>query len=393
MNLRPLCFSLFLGLSLALPLEARQDTPPALTSESVVEAIQDRCRAALEKRIDFERVPGVSLALILPDGSEVTVAIGVADLENEIDMTPEMHLLSGSIGKTYFSAAALHLAQNGALDLDAAVKSYFEGVEWYPRIPNAETITVRQLMRHQTGIPRYVFAQEFWDEVLGKPDKVWTPKERLRFVFDAEPLFEAGKGWEYADTNYILLGAIIEKLAKTSAYEYVSKHLLHPHGLTDTLPSNHRDVPGMAQGYVRMELNVGLPERVLKDGRFVFNPQFEWCGGGFANTPLDLARWARVLYSGKAFEGDYLSELTGDAETLGARVKYGLGVFITETDLGLLLGHDGFMPGYLSSMGFFTEPRIAAALQANADDGRAMGGPMPRLLQECVAIAMEELGR
>jgi D-alanyl-D-alanine carboxypeptidase len=254
-------------------------------------------------------------------------------------------------------------------------------------------MTLHHLLRHQSGLPRYIGDREFWKTLLAHPDKVWKPEELLRYVFDAEPLFEAGDGWEYSDTNYIIAGMILEKVTGTTMYDYVRKHFLEPHGLRDTFPSDHRKLEGLVQGYTTVFRPFGMEERVLDDGVLVINPQFEWCGGGFVNTPLDLARWARILFSGKAFDGDYL-EVALDAvpaRQLGPATSYGIGVMIRDTQVGKMIGHDGVFPGYNSTMGYFPEHRIAAAFQMNRDGQQAAHQPMSRLLADYAAIAIDVL--
>ena len=372
--------------SIALP-RAGQTT----IDETQREAILDSCRGYLEERLEREAFPGASAALILPDGSLITCAVGMASIDEEREMKAEDRMLSGSIGKTYFSAAALQLAGEGKLDLDAEVATWFEGVEWYTHVPNGGEITIRQLMRHQTGLPRWVFARGIWDTLLDDPDKVWPVEERLSFVAAQEPLFAPGRAWAYSDTNYLLLGAVLEKVSKKTAYQLVKEKLLVPSGLKDTIPSDRRELPGVIQGYSRSLRQFGVPERVIEDGRFFVNPQFEWCGGGFANTPADLARWAKILYTGKAFEGDYLDELLDAVPLPGARRGYGLGVFVSETELGDLVGHDGFMTGYLSTMGWFPELEVAAAFQMNTDDGRKLGVPQHLVLRDLARFVKVEL--
>ena len=331
----------------------------------------------------------------MPDGSELAVAVGSADVERGRAMQPGDRMLAGSVGKTFVTAAAHHLVQRGELSLDARAATFFEEDEWYAELPNARDVTVRQLLRHTSGIPRYVFEEAFWDALLEDPDRVWEPQELLAFVAGDAPLFAAGEGWGYADTNYIVVGMICERASGDDFYDYVQRHFIEPHAFEGTLPSDTRRIPGLAQGYVTAARSFGIPERTLADGELVFNPQFEWCGGGFASTPTDLARWAKLLYGGQAFEGGYLDSLLEavPAEALGPGLHYGLGVMTGDTELGPLHGHDGFMPGYLTSMGYFPELDLGAALQLNTDDGRRLGAPMRAILVRLAGIAARELER
>lgn len=385
--------ALLLAFTLLTP--ALQDAPESgdsISSEQK-QAIESLCSPYLEELRERHGAPGLSAALVLPDGATISLTAGFADQESKRVMTPETRLLQGSVGKTYFSAAALHLHFADKLDLDAKVATYLEGVGWYERVPNSAEMTVRQLMRHESGLPRYVFKPAFFERCLAEPDHVWTVEERMSYVFDDPALFEAGQGWGYSDTNYILLGAIIEELAGTTAYEYIEKHLLHPLELIDTIPSDRRRIPGMAQGYARVCKNFGFPERVLEDGVFAFNPQFEWAGGGYASNAVDLARWAHLLYSGAAFEGDYLATLLDTVPSqLGPKKRYGLGVMERETELGPQIGHDGFDPGFTATMGYFPDFEIAAALLINTDAALGRELPLDHVTERLVEIAVEELG-
>lgn len=361
-----------------------------LTEDPIVAA----ARALLVDDQTHARFPGATAAIILPDGEELTLAVGWASREEEESMLPGHRLFSGSVGKTYVTAALHHLRDHSELDFDQRAADFFdlEGEDaWFSELPNARSFTLRQLLRHQSGLPRYVFRSEFWEEALGNPDRVWEPEELLGFLRGESPLFPVGKGWAYSDTNYIVLGMVLERVSGTSFYEYVDRHFLEPLELGDTIPSNSRTLPGVAQGYVVGARGMGVPERSFEDGKMVFNPQFEWCGGGYVNTSLDLARWARVLYRGEAYDGDYLASMldTVPSEALGEGRHYGLGVIRSETRLGDLLGHDGFFPGYLTSMGYFPELDVAVAIQMNTDNAAGLGRRVHEVLVELAEIARD----
>ena len=373
-----------------------QDEATAAPRSDVAVRIERRCLAEMEKLHARASFPGASLAIVLPGGEEVAVTVGVTDPDGGRALTPADRMLSGSIGKTYVAAMALHLASQDKLDLDAKARDFFADEDWFQLLAGWESFTLRHLLRHQSGLKRYVFDPEFFKVVVAEPDKVWEPDELLAYVFDHEGLFAPGGGWAYADTNYIVLGIVLEKVAGQSMYEYVAEHFLGPKGLVDTVPSDQRRIPGLVQGHVRAFKGLGLPDRALVDCVFVINPQFEWCGGGFCSTPLDLARWARMLYSGSAFEGDYLDTLIdavpANPRSLGPGSRYGPACIIRDSALGEVRGHDGVMVGYQSAMGWFSEVDIAVAFQMNTDQDRKIGAPLPRLLVRFASIAAEELG-
>jgi D-alanyl-D-alanine carboxypeptidase len=333
--------------------------------------------------------PGVSAAISLPDESVITLTAGEADTVRHIPMPPDGRLLQGSVGKTYFAALAMQLIGTGELELEAPVSRYLGHRAWYARIPNASGITVRHLMTHTSGVMRYEFKPAFTADLTAQPDKHWRPEELLAYVLDEEASFPAGEGWEYSDTNFILLGMIMEEVTGHPCYGLIQERLLGPLALANTVPSNSRTIPGLIQGYAGPGNPFGgTDEMLLSDGRFAINPQFERAGGGFASTPADIARWARALYTGQAFDPSLLPlMLEGVPAQLGSGSRYGLGVILTDTPAGPSQGHNGFFPGYLTEMAYFPELDIAVALQVNTSVGRALGKSPRAVVLELAQVA------
>jgi D-alanyl-D-alanine carboxypeptidase len=309
-------------------------------------------------------------------------------------MLPSDRMLQGSVGKTYFAAVATQLVGEGLLDLDAQASDYLGDRPWFSRIPNASSITVRNLMNHTSGVMRYEFKEQFVTDLRADPDRHWEPEDLVAYVLDEEPSFAAGQGWEYSDTNYILLGMIIEEITGRDLYAEVESRLLTPLGLRNTVPSDGRTIPGLVQGYAGAgNPFTGTDEVLLADGRFVINPQFEWAGGGFASTTEDLARWAKAVYEGDAFSPDLLDRvLDGVPARLGPGARYGLGVIIMNTPLGTSYGHSGFFPGYLTDVAYFPQQRIAVAFQVNTSVPASLGQPFGAIVGRLAAAVVEELG-
>jgi len=233
---------------------------------------------------------------------------------------------------------------------------------------------VRHLMTHTSGIVRYEFNPQFTKDLSANPDKVWTGEDRLAYLFDAKPPFAPGEGWQYSDTNYIVLGMIIDRIGKAPYYEQLRKRVLDPHKLRDTVPADSRTVPGLVQGYAGPNNAFGGSDEMIKDGRFAVNPQFEWTGGGLAVTALDLAKWGKIVYEGKAFPPEMMPRfLDGVPARLGPDAKYGLGVIIQPSPLGVTYGHSGFMPGYQTELAYFPDLKASIAVQVNSSAPRSTG--------------------
>src|SRR5262249_9656652 len=155
----------------------------------------------------------------------------------------------------------------------------------------------------------YEFKEAFTRDLTAHPEKVWKPEELVAYILDTKAPFAAGQGWDYSDTNYIVLGMIIERITRSTYYSEVKKRLLDPLKLKNTLPSDRREIPGLAQGYAGPNNPFGGTDAMLVSGKFTINPQFEWCGGGMVSTAEDLARWGKRLYEGKAFSIEMRDEM------------------------------------------------------------------------------------
>jgi len=335
--------------------------------------------------------PGATLGVVLPSGESFGLAVGFSDRETRTPMRSTDRMPAGSVGKTFAAATALQLIKEGQIGLDDKIEKYLGHEQWFPRLPNAKDITVRQLMNHTSGLVRYEFKEQFTKDLTANPDKAWKPAELVAYLLDEKAPFEAGKGWDYSDTNYIVLGMIIEKVTGRKFYDEANRRLLKPLKLSDTIPQDGPRLKGVVQGYAGPNNPFGGTDAMLVNGKFSVNPQFEWTGGGYVSTAHDLARWARMFYEGKAFSPDLLPQVVDgvSAPMLGRESKYGLGAIIRKTPAGTSYGHSGFFPGYMTDMMYYPEQKIAVAVQVNTSVGRSLGKPLSRVLVE----VMDEIAR
>lgn len=347
-----------------LPLAARADD------------LQIRVQALLDGFRAEYRFPGATMAYVLPDGTTGTVATGLSDVEGTIAMTPQSRMLAASIGKSFVAATVLALEREGLLDTGNLISQHLGGRAWFDRLPNHATITVSDLLRHTSGLSDHVHMEAFaaaLAERMQRGEDAISPEDAIGFVLDQEPLFDAGQGWAYSDTGYLLLGLIIEAVAGCSYYDLVEERFLVPLGLTQTTPSNMRVLPNLAVGYTGEGNPFGMPPRTMDlEGRLLWDPAMEWTGGGFVSTSRDLAVWGAALFGGKAMAAPYLAQLLDAVrvapDTPG--VLYGSGVAIyAETPRGPVFGHGGWIPGYVSSLRHYSDMQVTIAFQINTDVG------------------------
>jgi len=354
-------------------------------------------RKNLKSRVDAlvgpGRLPGATFAVALPDGAVIRVAGGLADIETSEPLPETARMFSGSIGKLFVASIVLGLEADGALELGDPVLAHLNDEPWFSRVPNAGAMTIRHLLSHTSGVPDHTTKPEFWAAVKAEPDRAWTAGDRVRFVLDDAPVCAPGELFHYADTNYILLGAVVERLVGRSWYEEARERLLRPCGLGDTAPAVGRRHAGLPSGYGERLAELGLAGKVAEGGLYFSDPAVEGAGGGLVTTSADLARFARCLFGGRLLGAESVARMTcrTPLETgLSDGAGYGLGAIVWDTPLGEAFGHSGFVPGFNSLVEYYPARDLAIALQTNTDAATAKLG---RTLHEAaLEIAWEIAG-
>jgi len=354
-------------------------------------SLKEELQQSLDQIITDAQVPGATFSVVLPDNKVISLASGLADKEKNIRMKSNDRMFSGSIGKQYCAALILKLEEEGRVRISHPLKLYFGDEEWFSRIPNSEDLTLEMLLNHTSGIPRYVLDTAIWKIQKANPEKTWTGVERLSYIFDAEPLHEAGKGWGYSDTNYILLGMIIEKVTGREYYSLIDEYFVKPLGLVNTIPAKQRKTKGLVAGYTEASHIFLTPQKVVENGIHYYNPQFEWTGGGFINTTTDLAKWEKLLYEGAFLSKESVEKMirpTSQKPVSENEAGYGLATMIMEIHGQKIYGHSGTFPGYRSIVHYIPELGISLAMQFNKDTP-AKGHNIYKLMERMDEVLIE----
>ena len=351
-------------------------------SPAMASGLHDHVQSVLDDLHERYGFPGATAAYMLSDGTIGTVATGFADLEQSLPMTADSRMLAASIGKSMVGATVVALAKAGVLDMDEPVSHWLGAQEWFARLPNHETMTIRHLLQHTSGLPDHVYSVEFGSLVATtyqNMENAVAPEQLIGFILDAPAHFPAGEGWSYSDTGYLLLGLVIEIASGRSYDEEIDQRFLLRLNLKHTSRSDRRDIDGLAAGYTAEDNPFDLPVRTTDNaGVLLWHPGLEWTGGGLASTSRDLATWGWALFEGHAMPVDYLDEvLTAaqiDPDMPGT--DYGAGIVIVQDgDFGPVYGHGGWIPGYVSSMRYYPEHRATIAFQINSDVAVMEGSP------------------
>jgi D-alanyl-D-alanine carboxypeptidase len=333
--------------------------------------LQDKLNSIVQEN----QLPGVTFSLWLDESHHITLASGFSDTEEKIPMKPDSKMPAGSVGKIFFAAITLKLILEDKLDLDDKVSFYLGDTDWYSTFPNHADIKIMNLLNHTSGLPRHLFQPEFLEDFIQDPKKKRAPLDCIQSIANKEAVHPVGRGWSYSDTNYILLGLIVEQITGRDFYDLIQEQILDSLDLNLTVPQQSNRIEGLAQGYVGPNNPFGLPKKVLdENGNMVLDPSFEWAGGGFVSNPKDLTQMVKFIH-----EGDYLNE------DIKAKLKkavsmstgqlfdngYGLGSFVWSKMNDTRYGHSGFFPGYVSHVEYSQNRQYALAIQVNFDGAYA----------------------
>ena len=299
-------------------------------------------------------ISGVALGIDMP-GCLWMGAAGLADRAAGRAVVPGDRFPIASITKTFTAAVILQLVDEGRLDLGDTIDAFVA-------FPSGDRITIRHLLAHTSGIADYFNRPD----VLARAAEPWTRDEVLD-VARAVPLaFAPGSAAEYSNTNYFVLGVVIEAVTGNPYHEEVRRRLLEPHGLDDTYLAGPESLPGaVVRGYARV------------GGDFVdvtddVHPSLTWAAGGLVSTVDDLDRWARALFAGTVLSPAMRTAmLTPERLPTGAVLNVGLGVSIEDLPRGLgrYYGHLGRIQGYYLQLGYLPDHDAVMVQLTNDQDG------------------------
>lgn len=306
--------------------------------------------------------------IIFPDGSRWSGATGLADLGRELEATPATTFVTGSITKTFVTAAVMQLQEEGALSIDDPLAN------WLPDYPRAGEIKLVHLLSHTSGVFNYFEHPEYNIRVFNEPDHAWTPHEILDdFVLD--PYFAPGAGYRYSNTGFVLLGLVIEEETGQTLGEVLRERFFEPTELDETFcQCNGPPPPDSSRGYlVRASGPVGLDDgtdfRPTKSAAMV-----AWGAGDVVSTASDLADWARTLYGGDLLTPESLALMTDFNYSSYARGTYGLGTRTRVFENARMFGHTGSLRGFAAAMWHFPDTDLTIVVLTNR--GRIEANPI-----------------
>ncbi len=353
----------------------KEDSTKPFSPETVAEV-----DAAAADVMESTGAPGALVGIWKEDGTVLVKAYGLADADAEQAMAEDLSFRIGSITKTFTGNIVLQLAGEGKLSLDDTVSKFVPG------IPDGDAITVRMLLDHSSGIFNYGQDEGLNETLAAEPHKVWTPRELVDVAVSNPPYFPPGGGCMYSNTNYVLLGMIVEEVTGRSFEEELEERITGPLGLTHT-----RMAEGPALS-VECAHGYGFDEESgeLYDLTDYLDPSITWTAGGMVSTLDDLRAWGRALAEGELLPPllwkkmtSGMLEMPGMEEYFGHSMLYGLAVM----DFGGWLGHSGMQPGYSSAVFYLPAQEATIVTMVNLSDLYEQG---MRLFMQVASAAFPE---
>jgi CubicO group peptidase (beta-lactamase class C family) len=307
------------------------------------DAIDAIARAAVTQKA----VPGLAIGVMHHGQVVFARGYGLADLENDVAVRADSVFPIASVTKNFTAAAVLKLADRGLLSLDDDIGKFL------PDFPHrGKGVTVRRLLNHTAGVHSMTAIPAYWAQI----GEAVEPAKLIAIFRDAPLDFEPGSSYQYSNSGYVLLGAIIEKVSGMPYPDYLQKQLFAPLGLTGTHYCGTAElVPRRVRGYAKTEA------AAFVNARHVDMSQ-GYAAGGVCSTVGDLLQWQHALHHGKVLQPETYAAMTTPAEGR----TYGLGIGTAVQEGHRMLFHAGGIHGFDAMATAYPADELEIVVLANA---------------------------
>ena len=326
----------------AIALGAAGGAASAAPSKGEAESLKARAQGLVEAGY-----PAALAAVSDSKGESAGVAVGKGNLETGQAPPMDGEVRVGSNTKTFVAVVVMQMVQEGKVGLDEPIETYLPGLIKGEGIDGSK-ITVRQLLQHTSGLPEYADTYRSSNaEVIENMQHYVPPRDLLDTALGKPAAFEPGTQWKYTNTNYIVLGMLIERVSQRPVGEQIDQRIVKKLGLSHTyLPGNgekklHGPHP---QGY-HLSAEGKLEDMTDLD------TSLAWAAGGMVSTPSELNTFFQAVLDGRLLTQASIDEMKNGAvdvsSHLGPGAVYGLGLLGTPLSCGgTAWGHHGGIAGY-----------------------------------------------
>lgn len=309
-------------------------------------------------------------SLTIREGENVVFskAYGFADVEKNIKADRFTRYKIGSISKTFTAVMVMQLIEEKKLTLQTKLNRF------YPKMPNAEKISIYDLLHHRTGIVDFVNQDSTFHKVL---DKKHSKEDILKVITSYEPLFEPGSKYQYSNSNFFILGCIIEKLTKKSYAENLQNRIVKKAELGTYESKTEMTAKGAVTNKVFVPTTYYKEEATNTANKESYSYYFDgtnwvkslenhnsipFASGGITSTTADLTKFIYALFNGKLVSQASLDQMK--------EIKEGYGKALIQFPFGerRFYGHGGKIEEFNSMLGYYPTEKLSFSLISNGNN-------------------------
>ncbi len=303
------------------------------------------------------QIPGLSVAVVKEGKPLLMKGYGIANLEHSIPATEKTVYEVASVGKTFTATVVMMLVEDGIIELDRAIADYLDDLP-----PAWHSVTIKHILSHQSGIPNYTDADNYWN--ITRLDLSKT--EILALVKDLPLKFQPGEYVSYDNTGYYLLGMMLEQITNQSYAVLMQDHLFKPLGMNSTLMNNPEEIVlHRAAGY-RLSTN-----KIIN--KPYYSPSVTYSAGGQLSSIEDMVKYERELFRPTLLKQSTLDlmwtpnfPLHEDSWQQQGYVA-GFGWWIINYNNRRVVSHNGSILGFASNITRFIDDGVTVILFCNLD--------------------------
>ena len=321
----------------AIALGAVGGAASAAPSKGEAESLKSRAQGLVEAGY-----PAALAAVSDSKGESAGVAVGKGNLETGQAPPMDGEVRVGSASKTFVAVVVMQMVQEGKVGLDEPIETYLPGLIKGEGVDGSK-ITVRQLLQHTSGLPEYTDTTPGSGDIFQIKDHYAQPRDLLDTALSKPAAFEPGTQWKYTNTNYIVLGMLIERVSQRPVGEQIDERIVKKLGLSHTYfpaPGEEKIRGTHPRGY-HLSAEGKLEDITEMD------PTWGWAAGAMVSTPSELNTFFQAVFDGRLLTQASIDEMKKGVDTDKAGVVYGLGLIGRSLSCGgTAWGHGGDIAGY-----------------------------------------------
>ena len=321
----------------AIALGAAGGAASAAPSKGEAESLKARAQGLVEAGY-----PAALAAVTDAKGESAGVAVGKGSLETGQAPPMDGEVRIGSNTKTFVAVVVMQLVQEGKVGLDEPIETYLPGLIKGEGIDGSK-ITVRQLLQHTSGLPDFDETLVGTTDVFQYRHHYVTPRDVLDSALSKPAQFEPGAQWKYTNTNYIVLGMLVERVSQRPVGEQIDERIVKKLGLSHTYfpaPGEEKIRGTHPQGY---HLSAGGKLEDITE----MDPAWAWAAGAMVSTPSELNTFFQAVFDGRLLTQASIDEMKKGVDMGSGGGVYGLGLIGTPLSCGgTSWGHGGDIAGY-----------------------------------------------